>query len=222
VRGNYYALRFCTQGYGSISKGQELIVNFPTWLRSPAGLTAILSFTVGIIGTITLALEIGHPFGGYLSYSIPLVESGQVAVGTPGWWPIYGADPDFGGDLLTVEGQPYTSNVRAVFAQSNPGDSIIITLKHDEASAIESVDVPVLSLSFPPTQPPPTLDRLLLRSGAFRGRGVGCRALYLVAARHYSTQPGTQYIRFPTFDLPFFDRPVGHHRPPHLFCRPPE
>ena len=122
-------------------------MNIPAWVRSPAGLTAVLSFAVGIIGTLALALEIGHPFGGYLSYSVALVESGQVAVGTPGWWPIYDVEPEFGGDLLTVDGQPYTSNVRAAFAQAKPGDSINITFRPDEAAPEESIDVPVLSFS---------------------------------------------------------------------------
>ena len=50
----------------------------PSWLRSWAGLALILSAVVGITGTITLVLDIGHPFGGYASYSVTLDDVGKI------------------------------------------------------------------------------------------------------------------------------------------------
>jgi signal transduction histidine kinase len=100
----------------------------PPWLRSWAGLAIILSAIIGLVGTVTLALDIGHPFGGYISYSVPMNEVGHITEETPAWWPIFQQGAELKEEFRAINGLPYTPNVYATFEQSEPGDEVTLTL----------------------------------------------------------------------------------------------
>jgi signal transduction histidine kinase len=119
----------------------------PSWLRSWAGLALILSAAVGIAGTLTMALEIGHPFGGYISYSIATDDVGKITEETPTWWPIFQLGTEVKGDFYTINGQTYTPNVYAAYERAKPGDEIIIELIREIDGVADQITVPVLLFS---------------------------------------------------------------------------
>ncbi|WP_374688981.1 GAF domain-containing sensor histidine kinase [Promineifilum sp.] len=124
--------------------GQEAVVRFqavpepaaasparvaiPYWLRNRAGAAIILAVFFGFLGTLSLALEIGHPFGGYITYSNVGQEWADVIHETPDWWLARG-DLRYGDMLRAINDLPYASNAWAEFTRAGAGArSVAVTV----------------------------------------------------------------------------------------------
>ena len=116
----------------------------PSWLRSWAGLALIVAAVAGLAGTVTLALDIGHPFGGYASYSVTLDDAGKVSEETPAWWPIYQLGGEVAGQFERIDGRPYTPNAYATFERSKPGETVTLNLIRESDGGDDLLTVPVL------------------------------------------------------------------------------
>ena len=101
----------------------------PAWLRNPAGVAVIAAFVIGFAGLFTLAIEIGRPFTGYVSYGFvgrPLV---MLAQETPVWFPDWQeAGLRHGDELLTINGLPYPQHVWAETAEAYAAGSTVEVL----------------------------------------------------------------------------------------------
>lgn len=109
------------------SFGRRLAI--PAWLRNPAGVAVIAAFVIGFAGLFTLAIEIGRPFTGYVSYGFvgrPLVLLAQE---TPVWFPDWQeAGLRHGDELLTINGLPYPQHVWAETAEAYAAGSTVEVL----------------------------------------------------------------------------------------------
>lgn len=119
-------------------------MSVPDWKRSWSAAVLIGALLLGAAGTLALALEIGSPFGGYVSYSVALEDIGYISEKTPGWWPIYHLGADVQGTLVTVEGQPYTPHAWRLFAGAETGSQVVLGLMRSGGGAVD-LAVPVLT-----------------------------------------------------------------------------
>lgn len=102
----------------------------PDWLRNPAGAILIAAVFFGLFGTLTLALEIGRPYGRFMSYGFFDRPDSDLAHETPRWWePIANDDLYYGDALQAINGLPFTANARDVFAQAHQrGEPVTLTI----------------------------------------------------------------------------------------------
>lgn len=88
-------------------------------LRDPLAWAFILTAALAILGFTDMLLELGRPFGGYVSFRRAAVAVGRVEVHTPVWWSGVIQDQLARGDtLLAADGQPYYPHVREAFSQA--------------------------------------------------------------------------------------------------------
>ncbi len=125
-------------------------MNRPTWGalgRDRLVWVFVLTLAIAILGFVDLALEIGQPFGGYISYRRSAVDYGTVDANTPIWWPGLIEKRLMHGDtLLAADGLPYYPHAREVFRQAAAAGRDRVTITHTRpghASPLTS-DVPVL------------------------------------------------------------------------------
>jgi len=43
-------------------------LSVPDWLRNPAGVALLAAVVFGFMGTLSMAMDVGRPFGRFLSY----------------------------------------------------------------------------------------------------------------------------------------------------------
>ena len=100
----------------------------------------VAAVILGALSFFTMAAEIGRPFGGFLSNSIPFQDAGHLSEKTPRWWPVYSLGAEVQDIYSTIDGLPYTPNVDRIFRQSEPGQEHVITLTHrDDGQEAEMV-----------------------------------------------------------------------------------
>lgn len=98
-------------------KGRELA--FPEWLRNPVGVVLIAAVFFGLFGTLTLAIDIGRPFGRYMSYGYFEHPYADLSHETPRWWqPLADGTLRYGDRFIAINGLPYTPNARTEFARA--------------------------------------------------------------------------------------------------------
>jgi len=91
----------------------------PRWLRNPAGAALILTVVFGVFGALSLLVEVGRPFGGYLSYGFPAEAWASLAHDMPDWWPpLADGSLRYGDRLLTIDGLPHTPYAWDAFARA--------------------------------------------------------------------------------------------------------
>lgn len=114
--------------------------------RDPLVWVFLLTAAIAVLGIVDLALEIGQPYGGYVSYRRAAVATGEVDANTPVWWPgMIGDQLGPGADLLAVDGQPYYPNVRAAFvrAAAEGRRFVTITFQTSDNPDLQTSELPV-------------------------------------------------------------------------------
>lgn len=125
-------------------------LEIPAWLRNPAGLVLILTAFFGVFGTLTLAAEIGRPFGGYLSYGYIEKPRSELSHETPRWWePVADGDLIYGDELLAINGLPYGPFAETAFAQAHKnGESVQLLIDRLDEDHPVTITLPVSLFSF--------------------------------------------------------------------------
>lgn len=120
----------------------------PRWLRTRAGVVFLLTLVVGLAAVVSLAADIGRPFGGYFSLSFADSEAGQLDRRMPTWGSMSADRFVPAGEFVTIEGLPYRRHARDVFADRMPGD--LVELGHAEAwgAPASTVMAPVMAFTF--------------------------------------------------------------------------
>jgi signal transduction histidine kinase len=100
-------------------------------LRDPLIWLFVLTGALAILGFTDMALELGQPFGGYISYRRSAVAVGEVDANTPIWWSGIIRNRLTQEDvLLAADNQPYYPYVREAFrrAAAEGRRLVVITL----------------------------------------------------------------------------------------------
>lgn len=125
-------------------------MTMPRWLRNPAGAVLILTVMFGVFGTLSLLVEVGRPFGGYMAYGFPAEEWAIIAHDTPDWWPAL-ADGSlrYGDRLLTINESPHTPNAWDEFARAlTQRQSVILAIDRSATGEQLTVELPVRRVSW--------------------------------------------------------------------------
>jgi len=94
-------------------------LGLPAWLRNPAGAAIIAAVLFGILGLFTLAVEIGRPFSGYVTYGFLGSRNTILSLETPKWFPGWQeAGLKHGDELLTINGRPYAQHAWSEIEQA--------------------------------------------------------------------------------------------------------
>jgi signal transduction histidine kinase len=89
------------------------------WLLNPAGIIVVVASLVGIVGIMSLALEVGKPFGGILSYTVLARDITALRHETPEWWEaIRNNTIQYGDQFTLIDGRPYDSHSRLVYQEA--------------------------------------------------------------------------------------------------------
>lgn len=115
------------------------------WLRR-YGIEALLTLAMllGIVGLLTLAGDIGSPFGGFFSNRSHVRNVWQVDAATPPWWPgITDSGLQYADVLIALDGQPYGPGAREQYASAAQAGQTALTLVFQRASALSSVQIPL-------------------------------------------------------------------------------
>ena len=91
----------------------------PHWLRNPAGAIMLAAAFFGLLGTLTILLEIGHPFPRVMTYAFIGNTWAEIAHETPAWWaPMAQGTLQNGDNILTINGLPFVANARPEMARA--------------------------------------------------------------------------------------------------------
>lgn len=117
----------------------------PAWLRNLAGAVLIAAVFFGTLGTLSTALDIGRPFGHFMSYGFFEIPESDISHETPRWWePIANGDLNYGDSIHTINGLPYTPNARQAFAQSfQQGEPATLSVQPLGEEQLKTVVLPV-------------------------------------------------------------------------------
>jgi signal transduction histidine kinase len=113
--------------------------------RDPLVWFFVLTAALAMLGFYDMAREVGHPFGGYLSYRRSAASIGEVDANTPGWWSGMIRDRlRHGITLLAADGRPY-ADARDVFrdAAAAGRQFVAITFLDQTSHQLASRNVPV-------------------------------------------------------------------------------
>jgi len=103
-------------------------IAIPYWLRNRAGAAIILAVFFGFLGTLSMVLEIGRSFGGYITYGNVGQEWATVIHETPDWWLARG-ELRYGDILRDIDDLPYASNAWTEFARADAlGRAVWVTV----------------------------------------------------------------------------------------------
>jgi signal transduction histidine kinase len=131
-------------------------LSIPDWLRNPAGAVLLAAVFFGFMGTLSLAMDVGRPFGRFLSYGFFGRPDGELVHETPRWWePVATGSLIYGDIFHTINGLPYIPHAREEFAEaylqgkpvvleiSRIGEDppVIVTLKSELFTIAEYLDV---------------------------------------------------------------------------------
>lgn len=110
----------------------------PDWLRTPGGMALIVSAFLACLAMWTLWSELGHPFGGYISYGFTENRPSIVASETPAWWPMLATGQvTLTDELVAIDGQPYMANARRVYAAAAAEGRAVTVLAVDRETGAE-------------------------------------------------------------------------------------
>lgn len=121
-----------------------------SWSPNFVAFFILLLGLLGLISTVRLSLDIGRPFGGYLTYYNPYPNRHVLISDTPVWWPgmvISALHP--GDQFIAIEGKPYTTaNEKAIFAQVFQEGRSTVSLVIERAGNQLEVQSPVVLFSW--------------------------------------------------------------------------
>jgi signal transduction histidine kinase len=81
------------------------------WLLNPAGILVVVAIFSGLLAFISLAMDVGKPFGGFLSYTVVANDVTVLRQETPEWWELIRSDTlQYVDQLTLIDGQPYYSH----------------------------------------------------------------------------------------------------------------
>ncbi|WP_374686896.1 ATP-binding protein [Promineifilum sp.] len=117
----------------------------PRWLRNSAGAALILTVVFGIVGTLSLLVEVGRSFGGYMSYGFPAEAWAGVAHETPDWWPpLADGSLRYGDRVLAIDGLPHTPNAWDAFARAQAEQRpVVLTVDRRTTGEQRLIELPV-------------------------------------------------------------------------------
>lgn len=146
-----------SDGFGNIITTRRRAI--PNWLRNPAGFIVIAAAVFGLLGTATLILEIGRPFGRFITYGFIAQDMVDLAYETPEWWAPIAAAPisgssisrgalQYGDKILTINGLPYSSNAWAEMARAYENQAAVrLEIRRIGVPRPVIVDLPVAPFS---------------------------------------------------------------------------
>lgn len=103
------------------------------WTRDWLGWFLITVPLLAILGFVNVARDLGQPFGGYLSYSWINQSHGTVDTPTPIWWSGFiEGGLTLRGDLLQVDGQTYSNNVRSAMVTADASGATVVSIVQDD------------------------------------------------------------------------------------------
>lgn len=105
-------------------------LSIPDWLRNPAGALLLAAVVFGLMGTLSLAIDIGRPFGRFISYGFFGRSDAELIHETPRWWePVADGSLVYGDIFHTINGLPYTPHAREEFAKAYlQGEPVVLTV----------------------------------------------------------------------------------------------
>lgn len=122
----------------------------PAWLLNPAGVVLIISAVFGIFGTLTLAIEIGQPFAGYMTYGYFEHPHSELSHETPRWWePIADGNLIYGDKILSINGLPYAPFAETALKKAlGEGKPVQLLVERLEDQSIITTTLPVMQFTF--------------------------------------------------------------------------
>ncbi|HRF46667.1 MAG TPA: histidine kinase [Anaerolineales bacterium] len=105
---------------------------------------------LGLLATFRLALDIGHPFGGFIEEYLPSAgDRLQIDSNTPPAWPNMAAYDLLSDGLVALNGEPYRPNQAAHYAEafSRPERTIVLTIERAGELMELSLPIRVFSLT---------------------------------------------------------------------------
>ncbi len=120
------------------------------WTRDWLGWLLLAVPIVALMAFANLVRDLGHPFGGYLSFSWINRSDGLVDIPTPIWWPgIIEGELELNGTLLTIDGLDYGPNVRAAMAAAAEAGRNTVAIGQATSSGEVAIrQVPVVAFTF--------------------------------------------------------------------------
>lgn len=115
------------------------------WLRNTTGVVLIGAVIFGVLGVLSTAIDIGRPFGRFMSYGFIERPDSFLQHETPRWWePIANGSLFYGDIFQTIDGLPYTPNARDVFADAyQRGEPVSLSIYRPLDDEIVNVTLPV-------------------------------------------------------------------------------
>lgn len=125
-------------------------LRIPVWLRNPAGIAIIAAALFGILGILTVLIEIGQPFGYYASYGYLTHPEANISQDTPNWWPVIATGQvRYTDEILTINDLPYIPNARSELGRAYiSGDPIRLVINRPGESKPVNISLPVQKFTF--------------------------------------------------------------------------
>lgn len=117
------------------------------WLVWVILATAIM----GLIGYYDVVRDIGHPFGGYVSFRPTAANLGEVDANTPDWWTgLIGRRLEHGDTLLRIDQQPYHPGLRETLAHLyTSGERVaVLDVLPRGGTQVVNIEVPLILFTF--------------------------------------------------------------------------
>ncbi len=121
----------------------------PYWLRNPAGAIMLTAAFFGLLGTLTLLLEVGQPFPRVMTYAFIGNTWAEIAHETPAWWgPLAHGTLHNGDNFLTINGLPYVPNARQEMARAyDAGQPVRLEVRRLNVAQPFLIDIPLFRFS---------------------------------------------------------------------------
>ncbi|MBL8045011.1 MAG: GAF domain-containing protein [Anaerolineales bacterium] len=115
--------------------------------RSLLPLLGLLAF-LGLLSAINLARDLGQPFGALHVYRNQAENDWRIEASTPPWWEVIAQlGLRYDDVLLALNGQPYSTNARAVFAQTAQNGAATLPLTVQRGGDKITFNLPVENFS---------------------------------------------------------------------------
>ena len=109
----------------------------------------------GVLGAISLALDIGRPYGGFFAYNQVFADHWTLDTATPIWWPSLASEGRGGlaytDYLLRVNGVPYDATHGEVYAAAYARGESTFELAIERNNRVLELRLPLTPFSLPIT-----------------------------------------------------------------------
>lgn len=109
-------------------------------------ISALLTVAVilGSVSVLTMARDIGLPFGGFFSNRSHVRNVWQVDAATPPWWPgLTEAQLQYDDVLVSLDGQPYGPEAREQYLRAAQAGQTTLTLIFQRGSTLSTLSLPI-------------------------------------------------------------------------------